>query len=232
MKYPAGVFVRENNKTGKVDYKLLGSLVGCDPYVQKDAGEETGELGKLYNFLRDLEAKLVDTAVANSSKWFGKSRTEAGVRDSLTPILSPSAEKGPDGVRIPNGKYPPSFSMKIPIYDGEVKMDAVDSKGAPVYLTTENITEVFQKHVEANLVISPSVYVVNASFGISWRVEHAQIFPSNRQTARSVFLNDEEEYVDDSQSATGETTQDVPPTPEAEPEKPQVPAGRRRKAVA
>jgi hypothetical protein len=31
MRFPGGVLVREDEKTGKVDYKLLGSLAGCDP---------------------------------------------------------------------------------------------------------------------------------------------------------------------------------------------------------
>jgi hypothetical protein len=31
LKYGGGVLVREDDKTGKVDYKLIGSLQGCDP---------------------------------------------------------------------------------------------------------------------------------------------------------------------------------------------------------
>ena len=189
MKYPAGVFVREDDKTGKIDYKLIGSLAGCDPYVQERATDEAGDYGKLYNFMRDLEEKLIATAVANSPKWFGKTRTDAGVRDSFKQILSASRDKG---ASEPNGKYPPSFAVKIPVYDGQVKMQVIDSKGNPVYITADTITEVFPKRVEANLVISPSIYVVNASFGVSWRVEYAQVFPSERVSARNVFMAEEE----------------------------------------
>lgn len=190
MKFPAGVFVREDDKTGKVDYKLMGSLAGCDPYIQEPAGDEAGDFGKLYNFMRDLEEKLISAAVSGSSKWFGKTRTEAGVRDSFKQILSASRDKGSSE---PNGKYPPSFAMKIPVYDGQVKMQVIDQKGNPIYITADNIADVFPKRVEANLVISPSIYVVNASFGVSWRVEYAQVFPSERVSARNVFMAEEEE---------------------------------------
>ena len=202
MKYPAGVFVREDDKTGKIDYKLIGSLTGCDPYVQERANDEAGDFGKLYNFMRDLEEKLIGTAVANSPKWFGKTRTDAGVRDSFKQILSASRDKG---ASEPNGKYPPSFAVKIPVYDGQVKMQVIDSKGNPVYITADTITEVFPKRVEANLVISPSIYVVNASFGVSWRVEYAQVFPTERVSARNVFMV-EEEVLDDEDAPPAQMT--------------------------
>lgn len=244
MKYPAGVFVREDDKTGKVDYKLIGSLPGCDPYIQERAGDEAGDYGKLYNFLRDLEEKLITTATANSTKWFGKTRTEAGIRDSFKQILSASRDKG---ASEPNGKYPPSFGVKIPVYDGQVKMQVIDQKGNPVYITSDNITEVFPKRVEANLVISPSIYVVNASFGVSWRVEYAQVFPSERPSARNVFMAEEEVVEEDesqgNQMSAAAAFQDDPdqaPAPEsAKPAPMPEPAAnatavpsRRKRAVA
>lgn len=228
MKYPGGVFVREDDNTGKVDYKLIGSLSGCDPYNIERATDEAGEFGKLYNFLHDLEEKLIAAAVASSPKWFGKTRSEAGVRDSFKQLLSVSSEKGPDGNRIPNGKYPPSFAVKIPVYDGQVKMQVIDAKGNPVYMTTDNIPEVFPKRVEANLVISPSIYVVNASFGISWRVEYAQVFPTERTNARSVFMDDDVPEEAAAGSALEAFSQPEPPA--AEPSV--VPSSRRKRAVA
>lgn len=47
--------------------------------------------------------------------------------------------------------------MKIPVYDGQVKMQVINGKGDPVEVTTDNITDVFPKRVEANLVVSPSI---------------------------------------------------------------------------
>ena len=108
-------------------------------------------------------------------------------------------------------------------------MQVIDSKGNPVYMTTDNIPEVFPKRVEANLVISPSIYVVNASFGISWRVEYAQVFPTERTNARSVFMDDD---VPEEAAPTG-TAQEAFSQPEEAPvPEPVVPASRRKRAVA
>lgn len=246
MKYPAGVFVREDDKTGKIDYKLIGSLTGCDPYIQERAGDEAGDYGKLYNFLRDLEEKLIGAAAANSLKWFGKTRSEAVVRDTFKQILSASRDKG---ASEPNGKYPPSFAVKIPVYDGQVKMQVIDAKGNPVYITADSITEVFPKRVEANLVISPSIYIINgSSFGVSWRVEYAQVFPSERPSARNVFMAEEEELDEEEESQGNQMNaaaafqddpdqapapeQVKPPVPMPEPAASTAVPSRRKRAVA
>ena len=115
MRFPGGALVREDEKTGKVDYKLLGSLAGCDPYNTARAGAEAGDLGKFYNFLHDLDEKIVEIAVANSARWFGKQRGKEGVTDSYRPNLTASSDRQPDGTRVPNGKYAPSLSLKIPV---------------------------------------------------------------------------------------------------------------------
>jgi hypothetical protein len=102
-------------------------------------------------------------------------------------------------------------------------------------MTTDNIPEVFPKRVEANLVISPSIYVVNASFGISWRVEYAQVFPTERTNARSVFMEDDDappEEAAPAGSAQDAFAEEAPPPEEAKPEPPSVPASRRKRAVA
>ena len=245
MKYPAGVFVREDDKTGKVDYKLIGSLAGCDPYLQDRAGDDAGDFGKLYNFLRDFEEKLITTAAANSPKWFGKTRSEAVVRDTFKQILTPSRDKGSTE---PNGKYPPSLAVKIPVYDGQVKMQVIDQKGNPVYITADTITDVFPKRVEANLVISPSIYIINgSSFGVSWRVEYAQVFPTERLSARNVFMDEEEVVEEESAqpqiSAAAAFQDDVDDAPAPDGVKPPAPIpmptesatavpSRRKRAVA
>lgn len=241
-KFPGGVFVREDDKTGKVDYKLIASLNGCDPYIQQDAGPEAGDVGKVYNFLRAMEEKIIAAAAANSVKWFGKSRTIDGIRDSFKSILSASRDKGSSE---PNGKYPPSLGVKIPVYDGQVKMQVIDAKGNPVYVTPENITDVFPKRVEANLIISPSIYVVNASFGVSWRVEYAQVFPSETVSAKNLFLDEDVPEEDEAEEGAGtqltaSAFQDDPDTAPAPPAVPPpapmaeaavVPASRRRRAA-
>jgi hypothetical protein len=106
--------------------------------------------------------------------------------------ISPSVEKV-NGEWVPTGKYPPSLRMKVPVYDGRVAMDVVDSTGKAVDVTVENIQEIFPKRVEASVVVTPSVYVSGQGFGVTWRVSFARVSPPQRLTAAQVFADELEE---------------------------------------
>jgi len=183
-KFPAGLVSREDAATGNVNYSLIASLKGCDPFAKERSTDP--EMGPVYNFMLDLQELLVSWATENSAKLFGKKRSEESVRDSFKNLLSVSTEKQGDEY-IPNGKYPPSLRLKVPVYDGRVTMDAVNSQMIPYHLTVDSLKSVFPKYVEANLVISPSVYVIGQGFGVTWGIKFAQVFPPSRLTAASVF---------------------------------------------
>jgi len=184
--YPGGVLVREG-ETGMKTYTLIGSLKGCDPY-SKERSNGADDIGKLYNLLRDLDEHIIKSAVENSAKWFGKKRSEEAIRDAFKPILSVSTDKV-DGEYVPNGKYPPSFRVKVPVYDGRVSTEIVDASRNPVtYVTPESLPGIFPKGVEANLVVSGSIYVIaGGGFGVTWRLTAAQVFPQMRRTAAQMF---------------------------------------------
>ena len=108
----------------------------------------------------------------------------------------------------------------------------------------ENVADIFPKRVECNLVISPSIYVVNQSFGVSWRIDYAQVFPTERLSARAVFADEdfgEEEGDAPTTTNAAAAFQDDPddaPAPESvKPPTPMpietaaVPPSRRRRAV-
>lgn len=188
--YPMGINIKDTDNG--TTYGLSLTLKGCDPFAKDRAGAEAGELGSLYNFLLDMQEKLVQTAVISSKKWFGKDRTEAVIRDTMKQFLSPSVEKI-NGEWVPSGKYPPSLRMKVPVYDGRVSMDVVDSTGKPVEVDTENLSALFPKRVDASVVVAPSIYVTGTGFGVTWRVIYAKVSPPQRVTAADVFRDEIEE---------------------------------------
>jgi len=239
MSFPGGVLIRETD--GNVSYALIGSLKGCDPYG-KDRATDGDDTAKFYNFLMDLEEKIIATAATpeNSVKWFGKKRSEEAIRDGFKRLMRLSVDKK-DGEYIPNGKYPPSVTVKVPVYDNRVNVDIIDTKGNPVYVTPASLNSVFPKAVDANLVVSASIYIIaGGGFGVTWRLTYAQVFPQMRQTARNVFM-DEEENEEETEALDSETpaapqnsatepetqTEEAPaPPPAAAPAK----TGRRRAA--
>lgn len=185
--YPAGVVVRTDEQSGKRNYSLLASLKGCDSYA-KERSADGSDVGAFYNFCLDMQEKLIQHSMVNSGKWFGKAKSEAVLRETMKPILTPSVEKV-NGEWIPNGKYPPSLRMKISIWDGQVGMDAVDEKGNAIVLTEDNLEQVFAKRIEGRMVLAPSVYVTGTGFGVTWRVVLAKVFPPSRVGAKAAFAD-------------------------------------------
>lgn len=196
MAFPAGLIQREDANTGNVTYTLIASLKGCDPFAREQSTDTS--IGPLYNFMLNLQNKLVSWATENSSKLFGKKRSEESIRDSFKNILSVSTDKQGDEY-VPNGKYPPSLRLKIPVYDGRVDMDAVDGAMNPYALTPDSLKSVFQKYVQANLVITGSIYIIGQSFGVSWRVKNSQVFQPSRQTAASIFTAEDAPAAEEAQ---------------------------------
>jgi hypothetical protein len=232
MAFPGGLLQREDSSNGSVSYSLIGSLKGCDPHGKARATGDD-DMSKFYNFLLDLKEKIIKAATENSKKWFGKEKKEDSIRDSFNDrsILSVSSDKVGDEY-VPNGKYPPSFRVKIPVYDGRISKDfeVVDSSARPIAVTLDSLRSLFPKGVKANLVVSGSIYIVDQSFGISWRVTMAQIFPASRVAATNVFEAVEDE--EDESSPVEEQTVNVPVAENPPEESVPVPARKRRAAVS
>jgi len=223
LAFPGGVMVRTDEKSGATSYSLMGTLVGCDNYAKERAPDGT-DVQKFYNFLVELEERIITTAVENSVKWFGKKRSEEGIREGFNRIIGTSKDNV-DGEWVPNGKYPPSFKTKVPVYENRVSTEIVDGQRNPVYATPESLTSIFSKGVEANLVVSGSIYVIaGGGFGVTWRLNTAQVFARARVTAADIFTAEED----------GE--EEVPPTPSEsqveETERPSTPVGQESQPVA
>ena len=238
MTYPMGVNIKETENG--INYTLSATLKNCDAFANERATDEAGEIGQLYNFLKDLQEKLLKSSVDNSVKWFSKARKEDVLRDSMKQFISPSVEKI-NGEWVPTGKYPPSFRMKVPVYDGRVSMEVAGADGKPIALDTENLASVFPKRVEASIVVAPAVYVSGQGFGVTWRVSFARVSPPQRLTAAQVFADEIEEEMRAPAPIVQESAVEVPVATEedAEEETPtappapaaSAPKNRRRAAV-
>jgi len=239
MLFPGGVLVREDEQTKNKSYTLIGSLKGCDPYG-RDKSTDGSDDGALYNLLLALEEHIQQQAFENSVKWFGKKRSLEAIRDSFKKIISVSSDKV-GGEYIPNGKYPPSFRVKVPVYDGSVKSDIIDNVGNPIYSTPESLVSIFPKGITANLIMSGSIYVIaGGGFGVTWRLTYAQVFPYMKLTAADVFKSeegddvpeDEDQEPTQSQPLLQEEVQQTPPQVQEQQPPPQAPVKKRRAALS
>jgi len=192
--FPGGVLMKENeNKDGSTStsYTMSASLQGCDPYG-RDPATGTDEVSKSYNFLRDFQESVIQAAVANSAAWFGKKRGEESIRDSFNKFLSVSVDKTNDGW-VPNGKYPPSLRFKLPVYDGKVSMDVIDSEDNTIALAPTELQGALPKGSQAKIIAQGSIYIIGQGFGLTWRPSMMQVFKRQRKTAREYFKEDQED---------------------------------------
>ena len=193
--FPGGVLVKDNqNKDGSVttSYTMSASLQGCDPYgVEAAAG--TDDVSKAYNFLREFQESVINAAVVNSPKWFGKKREIGSIRDSFNKFLSVSVENTADGW-VPNGKYPPSLRFKMPVYDGKVCMDIIDDEENDVILKSPSeLPDAFGKGCSAKIIAQGSIYIIGQAFGLTWKPSFVQVSKRRRQTARDLFREDQDD---------------------------------------
>ncbi len=209
--FPGGLQVKDNeNKDGSVStsYMLSASMTGGDAY-NKDHSDDASETAKMYNFMHDFEEHIINTAVKNSAKWFGKVRSADSIRDTFNRFISLSVDKI-DGVWVPNGKYPPSLRLKLPVYDGKesgkkiIAMEAIDSEGNDIPLTVDNLVSVFSKGTSAKMVMQASIYISGQGFGITWKPSYAQVYQRKKASARDFFKADEDDAEKTSTAAESE----------------------------
>ncbi len=231
LAFPGGVMVRTDDKSGATSYTLMGTLAGCDNYAKSPAPDGT-DVQKFYNFLMQLEERIIAAGVENSVKWFGKKRSEEGIREGFNRIVGTSKDNV-DGEWVPNGKYPPSFKAKVPVYDGRVSTEIVDGNRNPLYATPESLTSIFSKGVECNLVVSGSIYVIaGGGFGTTWRLQTAQVFARARMTAADIFSAEDDEGATDAVPPPEESQRPSTPLDQETTAAPPAAPGRKRRVAA
>jgi hypothetical protein len=231
------------------------SLAGCDPNG-KSRADDSNDIGRFYNFLLDLQEKVLEAVIANIKlfprKPNGNPVSERDVRENMKPLIRLHTMDDPStSRRVPSGKYPPTVSFKISTFNNQVTTEIIDKKGLPVRTTPSTLDKVFPAKVEANLIASPSIYLMaGGACGVSWRIKCAQAFPQVRPTAVDLFADDIEEDDEDEEVAPVETPvreltfaetvvdveipdipEDVTPPPAPVPEA-TAPSGRKRRPAA
>lgn len=223
LSFPGGALIR-STEMGGTTYTLIASLKGCDPYGKERATADD-DISYLYNFMNDFQEHLIKYALENSVRIFGKKRSEDSLRETFKQTLSVSVDKTPDGEYVPNGKYPPSIRFKLPVWEGRLNMEVIDSENMPVEVTLDNLTSVFPKNVTAKTVVSGSIYVAGLSFGVTWKITDAQVSVQKRRTIFDKFRDDDEDAEEEETlPPKAETHEENPPEEEAAPAPEPAPA--------
>jgi sporulation protein YlmC with PRC-barrel domain len=249
-KAPVRYMSRTDQQTGDTSHTLSYTLLGCDNYgVEKNTNGS--EVGTVYNALLDLENTIIQAAIENSPQWFGKKRSEEGIRESFKRIVNVSTDKI-NGMAVPNGKYAPSWYIKFPVYEGEVKIGRkgiVDKNGVPIPVVPDSsyikspedksvpLSDAFPKGCQSQLSVTGSLYTMTGGgFGVSWKLRAAKVYSGSEVDASKLFGDSTESQQETVEQEEGEETQ-RPSTPveqqsnDSVPVVPAAPARKKRTAA-
>ena len=126
--------------------------------------------------MRQMDDVLLDTAVARSKEWLGKSMSKDLVQEFLRKLVKDPANK----------QYPPVMKIKVPVVNGEPTAQFYDENRQPVGIDyiTKGCT------IKMILELSPSVWFVNKNFGVTWRLLQAAVVSRPRRLDGYAFADD------------------------------------------
>ena len=152
----------------------------------RDLGDNYRVAG-FYERMEQLDNLILDTAVKNSMKWFGKKKSNREVMEALyTPIVKRSRDKETGEY---DGKYPSSIRVKLPFWEGKKSYEILSFKDdSPLDVEQE---EVFSKGSKVQAIIKcGGIWVVNGKFGCTWSVEKIRV-ESNPTVKNYSFVEDD-----------------------------------------
>ena len=149
--------------------------------------EDNYRIAGFYERMEQLDNLILDTAVKNSMKWFGKKKSSREIMEALyTPIVKRSRDKETGEY---DGKYPASIRVKLPFWNGKKSYEILSFKeDTPLDVEQE---EVFSKGSKVQGIIKcGGVWIVNGKFGFTWSVAKVRV-ESNPTVKNYSFVEDD-----------------------------------------
>lgn len=136
--------------------------------------QDNDELAKFRAFLTSVDEIVIEAAVSNSEKWFGRKRDRPILEELYSRSIRESQPKTDrEGRPI---RYPPTFRTKIITNGGpyDTEVYGSDRKRGDVFDINKGDS------VIAIVKVSTLYFMNKAAFGISYSLVQAMVFPSNR----------------------------------------------------
>lgn len=142
--------------------------------------EDRPALQEFMKFLTELDEKVVNTALENSQKWFGKKYTNKEVVEALyTPCVNYPKDKETGEIIT---KYAPTVKVNLPQRDGEFRAEVYDQNKDRADL--KKMTTKGAKVV--GLLQCGGVWVIGGKFGVTWRGIQLQVTPQSTISGFSI----------------------------------------------
>lgn len=186
MVAPYGISNFNDDGKGPDKYSLDLSFKG------KEAREN---LNTFFEKMSALDRKLINDGMENSMTWLKKKYNSVDVVEALYSTMVKFAKDKNTGEIT--DKYPPTFKLKLPMYNGVFACEAYDTK-RNVLDIHELIRSNSLKGAKVTAIIQcVGIWVVGTKFGCSWKVLQMRV--SMPQALKGYAFKDlEEDKVDES----------------------------------
>lgn len=167
--------------------------------------EENTRIKEFHDKMELLDNKLKETGFKNSVQWLGfKAKSVDVVEPLYSSKISVSKDKE---TKEPNGKYPPTFQLKLQKNkDQEFIFDVFNAKREKIEITEEN-----SKNARVTTILKcGGIWVVGNKFGLTWNVLQMKLQPPATIKGTYAFKSVDGEELDDSSDDENETIEDPP----------------------
>lgn len=141
--------------------------------------ENNKKMKNLHKFLSDLDEKILQDAVKNSSTWLRNPKLNMDTARALYhPMVKVSVN---EETGEPDGKYPDSFQFKVQSKNGIVNCNFFDESREEINVndksfdTYTNVDELLKKGTKVKLVMRcTGIWIASGKFGCGWVAEQIQ----------------------------------------------------------
>ncbi len=164
--------------------------------------EDNAKLREFYDMIEAIDEQMIEDGVKNSMAWFKKRKQSKEVVKALySPLIKLSRDRE---TGEPDGKYPPTFRIKLPYRDGNFTFEAFDDKKDKI--ASEDIEKWLGKGAQVrSLIRCTGLWFAGGKFGTTWRAEQVKINPPKGLAGYS-FVDDSDD--EDEEGEDGEEVLD------------------------
>lgn len=175
--------------------------------------DESPELQQFHDKFIELQSKIVDAGVENSVAWFKKKNVSRELVDAqFNPIVKVSKDKE---TGEPNGKYPPTFKVKVPQMNKNWDVKVFNTEGKQYMINDvesgDTLEDVLVKHSKVRAIIQcVGLWVAAGSFMCQWKLVKAEVDVPGRSNAHDFLPDSDDEGDSDSNDNSNENSSSGP----------------------
>ena len=147
--------------------------------------ESNAAMGKFHDFLKKIDARLVNVGVENSKSWFKKSITQEVLYELYSPQVTYSKDKETGEI---NEKFPPNFRFSVPVQNGKVLTECFNEAKEKINIATiekgSSVTAILQ---------CQGVWMAGSKFGCSWKPISLRVTPPEIGFKKFAFHDDDDD---------------------------------------